>query len=75
MEYHYVITLSIPRDLGVMSYATWNGTIQVQEGMTRKDAFDKVFEYASGQSGMNLPNVLFFSMEPNELPGVTNAAG
>ena len=72
ITYFCVITLQWPTRQGIMT--TWTGAItaKVEPGTTRETLFHQVKEYAFSQGVDRDANVMFLSIEPNELvPAVT----
>lgn len=65
--YHYVMTVQYPG----YSTGTWNGTIDV-EGATRSEVYDRLYGQVAAQirrppTATDGPNVLFWSLERNDL--------
>ncbi|MCP9949281.1 hypothetical protein [Actinomadura madurae] len=72
MEFHFIITLLFPGGNGRgMGYVTNNGTVSALPGETRQDLYRKVLEYMRdtvNAPGIAHANVVFFALDPNELP-------
>ena len=67
MEFHFIITVSV-NDGACMCSSTLCGTINAEDGHTRKDLFRIALDLAEISSGMDQPVVTFFDLSPNELP-------
>ena len=74
MRWSYIITLSMPaRDLRELpATATYAGSIGFRPGTTRTEAYMDIYgKYAAamqgGARGEDMPNTLFFSLEPDTL--------
>ncbi|MCO5992676.1 hypothetical protein [Actinoallomurus rhizosphaericola] len=63
---HFIITLSFPQR--GMTMSTSSGNFNTKPGMTRVDVFEAIYKMACEQAGLSGGNVMFFSLEPNELP-------
>lgn len=69
-EYHWILTLQSQSPDGRIGTANGSGVVTPNPGQTRQDLFQQAFQYVCDQSGITpaRSNVLFFSLEPNELP-------
>ncbi|WP_067476412.1 hypothetical protein [Actinomadura hibisca] len=75
MQFHYVITVAYPERGGAVT-ATYNGHFKPRPGMTHKDLYEAVTAYVRSRLGVGPAvqlNTLFFTIAPNEVPGITNA--
>jgi hypothetical protein len=66
MNFHFVMTLTHPTSNGSAT-ATFSGTYTPTAGETRADVYIKIFNSVAKQIHADRPNVLFFSLERNEL--------
>ncbi|WP_106400613.1 hypothetical protein [Actinocorallia populi] len=70
--YHFVITIQVP-DRGLQRIQTCDGLIKAEPGTTRQELYTMAVDTALAQIGAKRAPVdrmvLFFSLEPNELPG------
>jgi hypothetical protein len=67
--YAYVVTLQWQTSRGLSS-GTYTGVVELREGTSRSVATDEVLRYAKKALGVSEglgANVLFLSLEPNEL--------
>jgi hypothetical protein len=69
MQYFVVITLAVTRSSGTVDQQTITGTPTVSPEMTRKQLFLSIFQQVPEH--LRRGTVLFFSAEPNTLPGVS----
>ncbi|MFC4050047.1 hypothetical protein ACFOY4_10160 [Actinomadura syzygii] len=69
MEFFFIITLLYPAYSG-MAYFTRKGTVTAKPGETRQDLFNKILASVHSsvdEPGIRQANVVFFSLEANEL--------
>jgi hypothetical protein len=66
MTYHWIITLQAP---GGMVTGTFHGTVRPAPGATRGSMYRQIYAHAVTQMpcAAGSPNVLFFTLEPNDL--------
>lgn len=78
MRYHFVITIQFRASRGEHARYWTSGTAEAEPGITRQELFDQIYEDARVRGAAKLlasdiethsPVVLFFSLEPDELPG------
>lgn len=69
MEYFVIVTLAVTRSSGTVEQQTITGTPTVPPGMTRQQLLTWVIQQAPERYQRG--TVLFFSAEPNALPGVS----
>jgi hypothetical protein len=65
-SHHWVLTLQVPRLTSVSGQGTWTPP----PGATRQDVFEAIRAHLARQApgmGLERANVLFFSLEPNQL--------
>ena len=62
MEFHFVMTVALPGG----KVGTYSGVWAANQGESRADLYQAILKVASEQMG-GKPNVMFFSLEPNEL--------
>ncbi|MFI0484673.1 hypothetical protein [Actinomadura sp. 9N215] len=70
MEFFFIITLLYPGYSGA-NYLTRKGTVTAKPGETRQDLHNKVLvsiHNSVDDPGIRHANVVFFSLEINELP-------
>lgn len=63
MKFHFVITLAIPGGM-----ANFDAVYATKPGETRLDAYRNISRWAKEEAACD-GAVVFFSLEPNELPG------
>lgn len=69
-DYHWIITLQHQAPDGRIGTANGSGIITAGEGQTRESLYRQIVQHACDQAGIAPArcSVLFFSLEPNELP-------
>lgn len=69
--YHFVITVQVP-ERNLQRIQTCDGLIKAEPGTTRQELYTMAVDTALAQIGIKSAFadriVLFFSLEPNELP-------
>jgi hypothetical protein len=66
MEFHFIMTLTIPTRNGGYTTGTFDGIYTMKPYETRMGVYNKLFDaLAKKVSNGTRPNVLFFSLEPN----------
>lgn len=68
-RYMWLITVQWPTGHGGFGNATLSSTVDVPPGMSRLDLYMQIFEIAKQRTGANSLNVIFFSLEPDQLNG------
>jgi hypothetical protein len=66
MEFHFIMTVTVPQYNGYNT-ATFNGTYVPKPGETHEDVYNVVLNDLRNKIGSDRPNVMFFSLERNEL--------
>ncbi|MDI5971864.1 hypothetical protein POF50_021435 [Streptomyces sp. SL13] len=61
--YHWILTLTCPDG----RYSTFNDTNALPPGTTRHEAFNGIVKACAASMGTARYNVLFFSIEPEQL--------
>jgi hypothetical protein len=73
MEFHYVLTVTMPQHNGFKNI-TVTGTVTLIPSDTRRDVFNALIEELTQELGSeDRLNVLFFSLEPNDLLAAVTA--
>lgn len=67
-EYHWIMTVQWPIGAGGFATGTSWGVITVPQSSTRAALFDRAFQHIVEQGAPDNASVLFFAVEPNELP-------
>lgn len=64
IELHFIITLICPDGL----CSTQSGIWTTAQERTRAEVYDQIHEWACEQISRTRVNVIYFSLEPNDLP-------
>jgi hypothetical protein len=68
MQFHFIMTVQVPIGNNGFQTGTFSGAYTLLPGQTRTDVFNDLFDMFMRKMGCHeRPNVLFFSLEPNEL--------